>query len=239
MFREYSLLALIPARSGSQGLPGKNIMNFGGKPLIEWSILGAKNANYIDDVLVSTDSLNIADIAKDAGANVPFLRPDDLSTADASMIDVVKHVWKSYFALDGKNFDYVVLLQPTSPLRDSSHIVSAIEYYFDNIKSEEDTLVSVRKVDQKYGWLMESDLNNSYINFCFDSDLKNPQRQKLKPLFLPNGAIYIIKGSEIDAGIYHNHTIPFLMDNEISHDIDTLEDFKRAENSFNRLKKIS
>jgi CMP-N,N'-diacetyllegionaminic acid synthase len=127
MFRELRILALIPARSGSKGLPGKNVLNFSGKPLIEWSISAAKHANYIDDVLVSTDSQNIADIAKNAGANVPFLRPFELSTADASIVDVIKHVWKTYLTSDGKNFDYVVLLQPTSPLRDSSHIVSANE----------------------------------------------------------------------------------------------------------------
>ena len=235
MFREFSILALIPARSGSQGLPGKNIMNFGGKPLIQWSISAAKHANYIDDVLVSTDSHKIANIAKNAGATVPFFRPTELATGDASMIDVIKHVWENYFASDGKNFDYIVLLQPTSPLRDSSHIVLAIEYYFNNIRSEEDTLASVQKVDQKNGWLMESDLDTGYINFCFDLGLKNPQRQKLKPLFLPNGAIFIIKGSQIDAGIYHNHTIPFVMDKAISDDIDTIEDFKKAENAFKEL----
>jgi CMP-N-acetylneuraminic acid synthetase len=86
---------------------------------------------------------------------------------------------------------------------------------------------------------MEPNLDTGYINFCFDLSSKNPQRQKLKPLFLPNGSIFIIKGTEIDAGIYHNHTIPFVMNKEISHDIDTLEDFQRAESSFNRLKKLS
>ena len=230
MFSKRSLLALIPARSGSKGLPDKNIVKCAGKPLIELTISAAKNVNFIDDVLVSTDSEKIADIATNAGASVPFLRPDELATDDASIINVVKHAWENHLASNGRNFDYVVLLQATSPLRVSSHIISAIELYFKKFKSEKDTLASVYEVDKKNGWLMQSDNNNGYINFCFDLSTKNPQRQKLRPLYLPNGAIFIIKGSEIDGGIYHKNTIPFFMDVVDSIDIDTAEDLRKAEN---------
>jgi len=236
MFHDNSVLAVIPARSGSKGLPGKNILNFAGKPLIEWTIASAKRVSYLDDIFVSTDSSEIADISKAAGAIVPFLRPDELAKGDSSMLDVIKHVWTNHVTSEGKNFDFIVLLQPTSPLRESSHIIAAIDKYFDSIKSEKDTLASVYRVEQKNGWLMESDSDSGYINFCFDLNLKNPQRQKLKPLYLPNGAIYILKGNEIDSGIYHDNTIPFLMEREISDDIDTIEDFKKAEKKFIRLK---
>ena len=230
MFCEHSLLALIPARLGSKGLPGKNIMNCAGKPLIEWSISAAKHVNFIDDVLVSTDSEKIADIAKNAGASVPFLRPNEFATDDASGLDVIRHSLENHLTPNGDYFDYVVLLQPTSPLRTSSHIISAIKLYFKELQNEKDTMASVYEVDKKNGWLMQTENDSRYINFCFDLSKENPQRQKLKPLYLPNGAIFIIKGSEIDGGIYNKNTIPFVMDAADSEDIDTMEDFRKVEN---------
>ena len=223
-------MALIPARLGSKGLPGKNIINCAGKPLINWSISAAKNVDFFDDVLVSTDSVKIADLARQAGASVPFLRPDEFATDDASILNVVKHAWENHLAPNGEYFDYVVLLQPTSPLRTSSHIISAIKLYFKELQNEKDTMASVYEVDKKNGWLMQFDNDTNYINFCFDWDTKNPQRQKLRPLYLPNGAIFIIKGSEIDGGIYHKNTIPFVMDVADSEDIDTIEDLRKSEN---------
>lgn len=229
MFNNYSLLALIPARSGSKGLPEKNIMNCAGKPLIDWTISAAKNVNFFDDILVSTDSEKIEKIARCSGASVPFIRPYDLATDQSNLIDVVKHAWENHMTSDGKNFDYVVLLQATSPLRTDVHIISAIEHFFKESKSNIDTLVSVSKVDKKNGWLMQTKDHGPYIDFCFEFAKNNPQRQELNDLYLPNGAIFIIKGSEIDAGIYHENTIPFEMSLNDSVDIDTIEDFKKAQ----------
>jgi CMP-N,N'-diacetyllegionaminic acid synthase len=236
MFNDFSLLALIPARSGSKGLIDKNILQCAGKPLIEWSISAAKDVDFFDDVIVSTDSEIIATIARNAGASVPFIRPEELASDDASIISVIKHAWKNHRTFDGKSFDYIVLLQPTSPLRDVLHINSAIKLYFEKHKSKNDTLASVYKVDKKNAWLMQSD-NNDYINFCFKVDLNNPQRQKLMPLYLPNGSIFIIKGEFLDSGIYHKNTIPFLMDEADSADVDTIEDFRIVENAlFKKIK---
>lgn len=230
MFNNYSLLALIPARSGSKGLVEKNIMNCAGKPLIDWTISAAKNVNFFDDVLVSTDSEKIAEIAKYSGASVPFIRPYDLATDQSNLTDVVKHAWENHMTSDGKKFDYVVLLQATSPLRTDLHIISAIEHFFRESKSNMDTLASVYEVDKKNGWLMQTNDYGPYINFCFEFAKNNPQRQELNNLYLPNGAIFIVKGSEIDHGIYHANTIPFEMSLNVSIDIDNIEDFKKAEN---------
>jgi CMP-N,N'-diacetyllegionaminic acid synthase len=229
MYGEQSLLALIPARSGSKGLPNKNVMQCAGKPLIGWTISAANSVSFFDDVIVSTDTKEIADIARNCGASIPFIRPKNLSSDTSSIADVVKHAWESHQTSEGAFFDYVVLLQATSPLRMSNHIESAIEHFFIEQKSQQDTLASVFEVDKKNGWLMEKNQNSSYINFCFDS-IDNPQRQKLKSLYMPNGAIFIIKGTEIDSGIYHQNTIPYIMDISDSEDIDTLDDLKRAEN---------
>ena len=211
MFNGCSLLALIPARSGSKGLLDKNIMDCAGKPLIEWSISAAKDVDFFDDVIVSTDSKKIAKIARNAGASVPFIRPEEFASDDASLISVVKHAWQEHLTPDGNHFDYIVILQPTSPLRDVLHINAAIKLYFEKYKGENDTLASVYKVDKKNAWLMQFDNNDEYINFCLKVDLSNPQRQKLMPLYLPNGSIFIIKGECIDSGIYHQNTIPIII----------------------------
>lgn len=229
MYERFSLLALIPARGGSKGLPNKNILECAGKPLIEWSISAAKNVNFIDDVLVSTDSEAIASVSKRAGASVPFLRPDELATDDSSMLDAVKHAWENHLNANGEHFDYLVLLQPTSPLRTSAHINDAIDFYFRNRKSENDILASVYPVSQKYGWLMQSADPSGYIRFCLDVGSKNPQRQNLNPYYLPNGAIFIVKGSALGDSLYRDNTLPFVMAASDSIDIDTRDDFKDAE----------
>jgi CMP-N,N'-diacetyllegionaminic acid synthase len=229
MYRNFSLLALIPARAGSKGLPNKNIIDCAGKPLIEWSISAARSVNFIDDVMVSTDSDHIAEISRLAGASVPFLRPEELAADDSSMLDVIRHAWVNHLQPDGGHFDYIVLLQPTSPLRTSSHLVVAIEFYFENRVSEDDTLASVYQIPQKSGWLMETEVETGYIRFCLDVDSINSQRQKLKQYYLPNGAIFIAKGSAIGDGLYRKNTIPFIMDSSESIDIDTIDDLKEAE----------
>ena len=223
-------ICVIPARGGSKRIPRKNIKSFCGQPMVAYSIVSALESKIFDHIIVSTDDDEIAEVSLKYGASVPFIRPEEFASDDASLISVVKHAWESHLTSDGNNFDYIVLLQPTSPLRDVFHIKEAIELYFNSCKSENDTLASVYKVDKKNGWLLQSHNNDQYINFCFNVDLSNPQRQKLKPLYLPNGAIFIIRGDSIERGIYHKNTIPFVMDEDDSEDIDTIEDFRIVEN---------
>lgn len=223
------MLALIPARSGSKGLPNKNLLDCAGKPLIEWTISAALGAGAIDDVLVSTDANDIAAVSRRAGASVPFLRPADLAGDESSMLDVIRHAWETHVAADGGRFDYIVLLQPTSPLRTSAHIDEAVEFYFKNRRSDDDTLASVFSVSQKYGWLMQATNDGVYIHFCMDVRTGNPQRQKLRPYYLPNGAIFIVRGGGFAVGLYRDNTLPFVMDVADSVDIDTFDDFREAE----------
>ena len=122
------VLALIPARGGSKGLPRKNVRNICGKPLIAWSVEAAKKCRYTDAVVVSTDDREIADAAQSAGAAVPFMRPAELATDAASSMDVILHAI-SYFEKKGESFDVLVLLQPTSPLRDSGHVEEALDMF--------------------------------------------------------------------------------------------------------------
>ena len=230
MYADVSLLAFIPARGGSKGLPNKNILECAGRPLIEWTISAAKAVGFIDDVLVSTDSQEIAAVSRRAGASVPFLRPNALATDDASLLDALKHAWENHATASSKRYNYLVVLQPTSPLRTAAHIGAAIEYYFRNRQSDEDTLASVYQVNQKFGWLMQNADESKYIRFCMDVRSQNPQRQELKPYYLPNGAIFIVRGEALDGGLYRNNTLPFVMAARDSIDIDTHEDFADAEN---------
>src|SRR5215471_6813557 len=115
-------LAIIPARSGSKGLPGKNIRNLCGKPLVTWSIEAARKSRHLDLVLLSTDSAEIADIARNSGAAVPFLRPGELATDQAPTFEVVRHALTFYRSEMGREFDYTVLMEPTSPLREDDDV---------------------------------------------------------------------------------------------------------------------
>lgn len=229
MHEKSTILALIPARGGSKGLPNKNILDCAGKPLIEWTITAALEADLIDDVLITTDSVEIAEVARNAGASVPFLRPESLGDDNSSMLDVISHAWNTHFDPKGNHYDYIVLLQPTSPLRNSSHVNNAIKLYFKNSCNRDATLASVYPVSQKFGWLMHKSDDDMNIHFCLDVSTNNPQRQKLKQYFLPNGAIFMVSGYSLSNGLYRDNTIPFIMDANDSIDIDTLEDFKSAE----------
>lgn len=229
-FDGFSLLAVIPARGGSKGLPNKNILDCAGKPLIEWTINAALGAMSLDEVFVSTDSEQIANVALLAGANVPFLRPEPLATDSSSVLDALVHAWTELRDANGKSFDYVMLLQPTSPLRTSAHIEAALNCYFSKRRSERDTLASVYQVQPKFGWLMQmSPEREGYINFCFDVRSGNAQRQDLQPYYMPNGAIFILPGSTLSNGLYTSQTIPFIMNSVDSIDIDTPYEFYQAE----------
>lgn len=126
MINGQRVLALIPARAGSKGLPGKNIRLMCGMPLIGWTIYRALQSRYLDMVVVSTDGEDIAAIARDFGAEVPFIRPAEISTDEASSYDVIEHAL-DYLSAQGVNFDYLVLLEPTSPLREPGDIDALLE----------------------------------------------------------------------------------------------------------------
>lgn len=224
-----TILGLIPARSGSKGLPNKNILSCAGKPLIEWTIAAAQAVDVIDEVVVSTDSDDIAAIARSVGASVPFLRPEVLAADDSSLVDAVEHAWKSLRTSSGALYDYIVVLQPTSPLRSGVHIRQAIELYFEKRRYRTSTLAAVCKVSPKYGWLLRKSRPGGSLRFCFEVNGRNPQRQNLDDYFLPNGAIFIIKGGEFSEGFYGEDAIPYLMDPKVSVDIDSIEDFRVAE----------
>ena len=184
MYKNKRVLAFIPARGGSKGIPHKNIIDLNGYPLISYSITEALKSKYIDKVLVSTDDEKIASVAKEYGADVPFLRPERLASDKAKTIDAVLHAI-DFMNQNGDKYDTFVLLQPTQPLRTMEDIDGAIEKYMDNNCTP---LVSVSLVDDhpllirtiKEGRL-ESLLNQS--STC--------RRQDMPQYYKVNGCIYI------------------------------------------------
>ena len=211
-----TILAIIPARGGSKRLPKKNIKILGGKPLISWTIEAARNSKFIDRIIVSTDSNEIAEISQKWGAEVPFIRPSSLATDDASSEDVILHAinWMEY----EKNtvFDYFILLQPTSPFRTHNHIDDAIKKITKNCYG--DALVSVYKGLGKK-----------------QNNLKELTGKQKHSSFVVNGAVYICKINifKTDYSFYRRNCLIMNMSKKCSIDIDSKRDWKNAENFFN------
>ncbi len=228
MYREKKILAFIGARKGSKGLKNKNTLKFAGKPLINWTIQASLASKHVDHTLVSTDGENIARIARAAGADAPFLRPAPLASDRALIEGAVRHALDWLKENKKIDFDYVLLLQPTSPLRTAQDIDDAIIYYFRHCQTPADTLVSVKKAPVKTGWLMEEN-PKGYIDFCFDIQGQKHRRQNLPSHYLPNGLIFFAPTEVIlRERFYSSRMLPFIMDEDISVDIDDKEDFKHA-----------
>jgi CMP-N,N'-diacetyllegionaminic acid synthase len=190
MINGKKILALIPARGGSKGLPGKNIRTLCGKPLIVWTIDKANSSKYLDMVLVTTDSIEIAEISKAAGAHVPFLRPAELATDIASTYDAVHHALDFLKKHECQVFDYVVLLEPTSPLREDDDIDRMLMQLVGN-SAEFDSIISVGEVDEHPSILKR--LNGAYLEpFCPEL-LQTTRRQDNEPAYFPYGVAYIAK----------------------------------------------
>ncbi len=215
-----SFIALIPARSGSKGVVNKNIRLINGKELIYWSIKSALNSKFIKKVIVSTDSNKIAKIARSYGAEVPFLRPKNISKNNSNTIDTVLHLFKNY---DLTNFKYLILLQPTSPFRDYKSINKAIKLFNTNSLN---SLTSVTKSKKNKKQIFE--VNKNRINFINAKYFNNIRRQDLKDNYYINGAIYINKISELirNKKFITKYTIPFEMNALESIDIDDNIDLK-------------
>jgi CMP-N-acetylneuraminic acid synthetase len=228
MINNQRVLAFIGARSGSKGLVNKNIKLLNGLPLIAWTIKSALDSQYIDEVVFSSDSEAYLDIAKSYGASV-VKRPDDLSGDKAALIDAVNHAYNEVTLKNGL-FDIIINLQPTSPLRNSSHIDQALELFLPEFyKNQNARLFSCYQIDNKYGWVMR--INNEGFASFIDSAEQNKTshgRQENPQVLLPNGAIYILPANDMNQ-FYNEHTIPFIMRKEESIDIDHFEDFIAAE----------
>ena len=224
MINGKKILAIIPARAGSKGIKDKNIIDLKGKPLISYSIESALKSKYIDKVVVSTDGESIASVAKEYGAEVPFLRPKHLASDTSKTIDAVIHCVEEIQKLEG-NYDYMVLLQPTQPLRQSWHIDEAIELIE---KKEEKALVSISKV-KDHPILMRTIDENGYANNLIQES-STKRRQDFSDYYKVNGALYINKIDYLDINTSLNdNNLVYIMDSKYDVDIDELLDLHIAE----------
>ncbi|MEA5038650.1 MAG: acylneuraminate cytidylyltransferase family protein [Clostridiaceae bacterium] len=226
MYNGKRVLAVIPARSGSKGLPDKNILLFNGKPLLSYSIEAARNSGVVDEIFVSTNSPQYAYIAKASGASVPFLRSEALAREQSSSWECVIEALKNYEMM-GKVFEYVLLLQPTSPLRKSQDIVDSLRL---SEQLTADSIISVCETDHSVLWCNKLPQNQSMKNFIQD-EIKNVPRQRMPVYYRINGAIYLVRVDYLKKSrdIFHCRSYAYIMPKERSVDIDTEYDFIIAE----------
>lgn len=219
------MLAIIPARGGSKGLPGKNIKKLNGKPLIAHTIEAAIKADLIDRVIVSTDCEEIAKVALAYGAEIPFLRPASLADDTSLAIDNYIYTVERYSKKTESIINDFCVLQPTSPLRTADDIDSAIAMYVDR---DADSVISYCEEHHPVSWHKHLEDDGRLTNVFRADVLKN--RQDIKPTYYPNGAIYVFKSALIKSGKYYSdNTFAYIMPRVRSVDIDVLDDFKLAE----------
>ena len=235
--------ALIPARSGSKGVPHKNIRDFYGYPLIAYSIASALMCKEIDRVIVSTDSEEIANIASHYGADVPFLRPLDISGDKSTDLEFVEHAISWFLENEGFCAEFLVHLRPTTPVRNPYDIGRAIKC----IKSDKNS-TSLRSahrcIHPPYKWFKSGD--GSYWDplMAASNDEANNPRQEFPDVFIPNGYVDILKADYVLSNhlIHGDRMIGFVTD-EVQ-DIDTENDFKKidqypnSKESFYRLREF-
>ncbi len=232
MINGKKVLAIVPARGGSKRLPGKNRLVLNNKPLIAWTIEAGLNSSYVDRLIVSTDDQEIANISKEWGAEIPFIRPQELASDKATTVDTIMHAIKSV-ENSVESYDYILLLQPTSPLRTAKHIDEAVELM---IEKGADSIVGVTEVPHPIEWsntlpdnLSMDDFINKESYFTRSQDF--PKRYQI------NGAIYLIKkGSLLSSGrmISESNSFAYIMDKQYSVDIDDEFDFILAESLFKK-----
>ncbi len=219
MYKNKKILAIIPARGGSKGLPGKNIKELCGKPLIAWSIEQAKASKYIDEIFVSTDSPEIAEVAENFGVVVPFLRPEELAKDTSPSSEFVIHTI-NYFKNKSQEFDYILLLEPTSPLRKKNDIDNAIELL------QNDTLgvVSLGEVHMEHPSIVKYVEDDKIKPFLND---KIVRRQDLDKAYFPYGVVYLVKTSyfQKEKQFYNEDSKPYFIERWQNYEVDDIYDF--------------
>jgi CMP-N,N'-diacetyllegionaminic acid synthase len=225
MYRDKTTLALIPARGGSKGLPHKNLLPLAGKPLIAWTVEAALVSAHVDRVVVTTDDAEMAETARTAGADVPFLRPAELATDTSPSIDAVQHALDWLRDNEGQTFDYLALLEPTSPLRAQGDIDGAIALLAEN-DARADGVVSIGEVHVEHPSIVKRIGDDGYLAPYLDEAPGITRRQDLGPAYFPYGVIYLVKVPELIAtrSFYQDRTLPLLIERWQNYEIDDLYD---------------
>jgi len=224
------IIAIIPARGGSKGLPGKNIIPLGGKPLIAWSIEAAKKSKLVERVIVTTDDEKIANVAREYGAEVPFIRPAELAQDDTPPDPVLKHVLQFLEEKENLKPEIIVWLEPPCPFRTSEEVDTAVEMLQDD--PEADSLRSVIEPFQNpfKSWT----LPEKYLKPLIERKgqvLHTGPRQKTDKVYWQNGALFLLKYDTImkKGNFFGDNILPYIMPSDRFVDIDKKEDLELAE----------
>lgn len=223
----HNVLGVITARGGSKGIPQKNLAQVAGKPLITWTLDASLASKRLSRFIVSTDDQKIRDVALEYGVEAPFLRPDRLAREDSPHVDVVIHVIEWIEKNENEQYDYVVLLQPTSPFRTASDIDRAVELAF---KNEAKSVVSVM-ASPAHPYLTKQVNEDGELIDYVDTPSRYLRRQTFPPAYVLNGAIYLIKPTvlKLERTFLPDQTYAYIMPESRSLDIDTEWDLHLAE----------
>ena len=232
------VLGVITARGGSKGIPGKNIKPLLGKPLIAYTIEAAQKSNALDRLILSTDDPAIAEVAKKYGCEVPFLRPKELAEDKSAHLPVMQHAVK--WLKENENYvpDYVMILQPTSPLRQPEHIKEAVDLIS---KTGVDSVLSVSEVPENFNSNKTMTVNNDGILRLLNSNpvyKRIARRQDLPREYWSVGSVYLFKTDLLfgaEPNFYGEKTIPLIIDKKYVVDINVPEDWEQAEKAMRTL----
>jgi len=234
------ILAIIPARGGSKSIPLKNIKKFCGKPLLAWSILAALKSG-VCRVIVSTDNKQMAQIAKRYGAEVPFIRPAELATDTTPAEPVLFHAINYLKEKENYHPDAVILLQPTSPLRQPWHIQEAV-MMFKNKRADSVVSVCEAIANQNPHWMLKKN-NGKVTLFTGESIKKIKSRRQLLPVcYYRNDIVYVFKPENLKQNppnLYGDKIELYTMDQRYDSDINTVDDWLGAEIKFKKIKKLT
>lgn len=229
MYKNKKIIAIIPARGGSKGLKNKNIKTLCDKPLVVHSIQSAQKSKYLDEIMVTTDSQEIADISKEFGANVPFLRPKNLASDTATSFDATLHVLDFYKKELEKTFDYLILLEPTSPLREDDDIDNMIEKLLEN-SDKYDSLCSIGEIGE-HPSIVKKIEDNNLVPFCKELELTS-RRQDNQTAYFPYGVGYLanIEVLKKEETFYTKRNNYYEIKRYQCYEIDDIFDFLAIEN---------
>ena len=221
MYKNKKILVVIPARSGSKGLPGKNIKVLCGKPLIGWSIEQSVDSKYVDKTIVSTDSDVIANIALNYGAVIPFLRPQELAQDTTPTIDVINHLIENL----KETYDILVLIEPTSPLRKKDDIDNCIKLLCDNFENSS-AVISLGEVHMENPYICKV-LKDNKVKSFIECNKTITRRQDLDTVYFPYGVAYVSKIDTLlkSQTFYQNNALPYIIDRWQNYEIDDVYDF--------------
>lgn len=231
--KNQKILAVIPARGGSKGVKDKNIAEIGGSPLIKYTIDAAKKSNMLTHCIVSTDSEKISSVAKSCGGIVPFRRPKHLSDDGALSLPVMQHAVKFMESLHGFQYDIVIMLQPTTPLRTAEDIDNSINLLMD---VNADSVISVVEVEGHHPLRMKRVVGGRLVNYIDQGHEDMRPRQELPPVYIRNGAIYATtrKVLMIENSFSGKDSYAYVMTHDRSINIDTYQDLLVAKSYLGR-----